>query len=340
MDIIANTATAQHPQLAASDLELLNRFQRAFPLCPRPFQEIATALGQAEEQVLSTVRRLQEQGAVSRVGAVFAAKALGVSTLAALAVPPAQLEAVAQLVNAYAEVNHNYQREHLFNLWFVLTAASEQRLQTVLAELEATTALPLLNLPLLEQFHIDLAFNLHDGTRLPTPQTTPCVPLTLDALDRRLLAALQPGLPLVAEPYQALANAVDSCVAQVLERLQRYMQHGIIKRLGIIVRHRHLGFRANAMLVFDIPDAAVSAVGDRLAQQNGVNLCYRRPRQLPLWRYNLFSMVHGRKRAPVLERIEQLRTACALHPYPYAVLFSQRCFRQRGAYYLPLPDDA
>lgn len=324
--------------MQASDLELLNRFQRTFPLSSRPFRDIARALGREEQQVIADLLRFQEQGQVSRVGAVFAANAIGASTLAALAVPPKHLETVAQLVNTYPETNHNYEREHQFNLWFVLTASSEGRLQTVLAEIEDTTALPVLNLPLLEQFHIDLAFDLHDGTRPAAPSAPSLEPFSLDALDRHLLATLQLGLPLVCEPYQALAAAVDSCESEVLERLQRYVQHGIIKRFGIIVRHRQLGFHANAMLVFDIPDAAVSTVGRSLAQQSGVNLCYRRPRRLPHWRYNLFCMLHGRQRAAVQERIQQLRTEYGLSPYPYTVLFSQRCFRQRGAYYLPIRD--
>lgn len=326
------------PNLAPSDLELLNRFQRAFPLSQRPFRDIARALGREEQPLLDALRRLQEQGQVSRVGAVFAANALGASTLAALAVPPAQLETAAQLVNTYPEANHNYQREHRFNLWFVLTAASQARLQTVLAELEEATALPLLHLPLLEQFHIDLAFDLRDGTRQTAPKPIPLQALPLDALDVRILTVLQPGLPLVPEPYQALAAAVDSCATEVLERLQRYVQHGIIKRFGIIVRHRQLGFRANAMLVFDIPDDEVGRIGQRLAQCSAVNLCYRRPRRLPHWRYNLFCMVHGRERRQVLELIQQMRNQQGLSAYPHAVLFSQRCFRQRGAYYLPLPD--
>ena len=152
-----------------ADLELLNRFQRDFPLTAYPFRVIAERLGWSENEVLAALRRLQEEGKVSRVGAVFATRRLGVSTLAALAVPSARLEAVARLVNEYPEVNHNYQREHDFNLWFVLTAATAARLQAVLAEIEARTGLPLLDLPLLEEFHIDLGFDLRDGGRTETP---------------------------------------------------------------------------------------------------------------------------------------------------------------------------
>jgi DNA-binding Lrp family transcriptional regulator len=327
-----------------ADLELLNRFQRDFPLTTYPFRVIAEGLEWGENEVLAALRRLQDEGKVSRVGAVFATRRLGASTLAALAVPPERLEAAAGLVNDYPEVNHNYQREHEFNLWFVLTAATAARLQAVLAEIREQTGLPLLDLPLLEEFHIDLGFDLRDGGRTTplTPGPSPpkgegAAEIHLDELDQRLLAALQPGLPLVSRPYHALAQSLGLSEQTVLERLQQGLRQGFIKRLGVIVRHRELGYRANAMVVWDIPDAEVSAVGRMLAVESGVNLCYRRPRRLPDWPYNLFCMMHGRQREQVLERIERLRIDQKLAACPNAVLFSTRCFRQRGAYYLPIP---
>ncbi|MDS4028155.1 MAG: AsnC family transcriptional regulator [Candidatus Contendobacter sp.] len=326
-----------------ADLELLNCFQRDFPLTTYPFRVIAERLGWSENAVLAVLRRLRDEGKVSRVGAVFATRRLGVSTLAALSVPSTRLDAVARLVNDYPEVNHNYQREHEYNLWFVLTAASKSRLHAVLTEIETKAGLPVLDLPLLEEFHIDLGFDLRNGGRTTplAPHPSPprgeeIVEIDLDEMDRRLLAALQPGLPLVSQPYHALAQSLGSSEQNVLERLRHWLEQGAIKRLGVIVRHRALGYRANAMVVWDIPDAEVSAVGRVLAAESGVNLCYRRPRRLPDWPYNLFCMMHGRQREQVLERIERLRiernlTACSCN-----VLFSTRCFRQRGAYYLPL----
>lgn len=325
----------------AADLELLNRFQRDFPLTAYPFRAIAGRLGWSENEVLAALRRLQEEGKVSRVGAVFAARKLGVSTLAALAVPPARLEAVAQRVNEYPEVNHNYQREHDFNLWFVLTAATTARLQAVLAEIGDEAGLPVLDLPLQEEFHIDLGFDLRGGER-QSPAATGrtaadgSATVELGESDRTLLAALQPGLPLIGRPYRALAQALGLSEQSVLVRLRHWLEQGVIKRMGVIVRHRALGYRANAMVVWDVPDAEVGAVGRALAVESGINLCYRRPRCLPRWPYNLFCMIHGRQREQVLEGIERLRVERGLTAYSHAVLFSARCFRQRGAYYLPL----
>jgi DNA-binding Lrp family transcriptional regulator len=146
--------------LTALEKCLLNEYQRGFPLCPEPYAEIAAQLGVAEIDVIQTLESLQRRGFISRVGPVFAPQRAGASTLAALAVPEDRLESVANLVSAYAEVNHNYQREHAWNLWFVVTAPDQQRVEQVLADIEAATGLAVLNLPLERAFYIDLGFPL------------------------------------------------------------------------------------------------------------------------------------------------------------------------------------
>jgi len=144
----------------ALDRRLLDDFQRGFPLTARPFAVLAERLGVDEDTVIERLRRMQATGAVSRVGAVVAPHAAGWSTLAALAAPDDQLEAVAGLVSGYPEVNHNYEREHRFNLWFVVTAEDEHAGRSVLADIACRTGLRPLDLPLLEPFHIDLGFPL------------------------------------------------------------------------------------------------------------------------------------------------------------------------------------
>ena len=139
---------------------LLNDFQRNLPLTPTPFADMAETLGTGEEEVLQTLAGLQAEGAVSRVGAVFDTGRIGASSLVAMAVPDDRLEEVAEIVNGYPETNHNYERENRFNLWFVLTAESEARLQQVLAEIESRTGLKTLYLPMVEAYHIDLGFHL------------------------------------------------------------------------------------------------------------------------------------------------------------------------------------
>ncbi len=139
---------------------LLNNFQHGFPLCARPYAELAQQLGVTEQDVIQTLKELQDSKTISRVGPVFRVGSVGASTLAAMAVPAEQLEEVAAMVNEYAEVNHNYEREHEFNLWFVATAADAQDLQDTISNIEQHTGLRVMVLPMLEDYHIDLGFEL------------------------------------------------------------------------------------------------------------------------------------------------------------------------------------
>ncbi len=157
--------------------------------------------------------------------------------------------------------------------------------------------------------------------------------MELSSADRRLLAALEEGLPLVPRPFAALGERVGLAEAEVLARLEALRAAGPINRMGLVVRHRELGYRANAMVVLDVPDPMVSAAGERLAREQAVSLCYARPRRPPLWPYNLFCMVHGRERLETLRLVHAVLMRSGLETVPRAVLFSGRRFVQRAARY-------
>jgi siroheme decarboxylase len=161
-----------------------------------------------------------------------------------------------------------------------------------------------------------------------------------DVIDKRLLRAIADGLPLTSRPYAAVAARTGLGEDEVIRRLGRLIAGGVIKRLGVIVRHRELGYRANAMTVWDVPDGEVAEVGRRVAAYPFVTLCYQRPRRLPAWPYNLFCMIHGKDRATVQGQIETLNREAGLGSYRQAVLFSRRCFKQQGARFDSLPAPA
>jgi len=317
--------------LAEVSFELLNGWQRGFPLVPRPFAEIGARLGMTEEAVIAACRRGLEEGAISRIGVVFAPRAAGASTLAALRAPPEALERIAGLVSAQPEVNHNYEREHALNLWFVATAPDQAALDSALARIASLTRCEVLPLPMVEEFHIDLGFDLRTGVAPRAVARTPGG--ALDADDRRLVKAVQGGLELVPRPFDALAARAGSSEVDVLARLGRWLEDGVARRIGIVVRHDSQGYRANAMAVWDVPDAGVSQAGARLARHDEVTLCYRRERRPPQWPYNLFCMIHGRDRGSVEQALARIAGEAALEAFPSAVLFSGRCFKQRGARY-------
>ncbi len=152
-------------------------------------------------------------------------------------------------------------------------------------------------------------------------------------VDLALVQAMQDGLPLSPRPYQQIAEQLEISETEVMQRIARLMERGDIRRLGVVVRHRELGYRANAMVVWDVPDDQVSELGRRLGAQPCVNLCYRRPRRLPQWRFNLFCMIHGRSREEVLQQLSQLIEDQQLHGIEHSVLFSTRRYKQRGAHY-------
>jgi len=145
---------------SALEKRLLNDFQHDLPLSATPFAELAEQLGVSEHEVLNTIAKLQHDGVISRIGPVFTPNRIGVSTLAAMSIPQQQLECVARIISAFPEVNHNYERDHEFNLWFVVTASSEEHLEIVLHEIEQHAEFPLMSLPMLEDYYIDLGFKL------------------------------------------------------------------------------------------------------------------------------------------------------------------------------------
>jgi len=142
------------------DHRLLNEYQRDFPLTPRPYAQVAADLDVSEDEVLERLQRLRDAGAISRVGAVVRPNSVGASTLAAMAVPAARLTEVAAYVSGLAAVNHNYEREHVLNLWFVVTASDQKTLAATLAEIAAETGLEVCDLRLEADYHIDLGFPL------------------------------------------------------------------------------------------------------------------------------------------------------------------------------------
>lgn len=161
-----------------------------------------------------------------------------------------------------------------------------------------------------------------------------------DPRDTALIAAIQEGLPLDPRPWAVIGERLGMSEAEVMARVRRMQERDLIKRLGVVVRHRHLGYRANAMVVWDLPDERVAQLGQCFSRYDFVTLCYRRPRRLPDWPYNLFTMIHGRDREEVLDRVDQLVSACGLDGVPHEVLFSRRGFKQCGARYrfIDLPE--
>ena len=323
-------AVMRNPALALAD-----RWQRNFPLVPRPYAAMAAAAELTEREAIELIQSLKDQHILARIGAAVRPNTVGASTLAAMAVPDGRLDEVADLVSAHPAVNHNYEREHDLNLWFVVTAANRTDVTKALADLAQASGIEVHDLRLEQAYHIDLGFSLSGKERCSAAGGSgPCDPV-VEPDDRAVLHALETGLELVEQPYAALGQKAGMSETDVLSRLRSLVERGIVARFGCILRHRRIGYRANAMAVWDVPDDHVDAIGERLAGRGEVTLCYRRTRRPPAWTYNLFAMVHGRERDVVTEQIAKAGRETGLSEFPSSILFSRRCFKQSAARLAP-----
>lgn len=311
---------------------LLHDFQQNFPICPAPFAELAGRLGVAENVVLRMLEQLRREGRISRVGAVFAPKRIGASTLAAVAVPSEKLDRVARAVNRFPEVNHNYEREHRYNLWFVVTAGSEGRLQAALGAIEQSAGYPVVAFPMLRDFRTGADGDDVDG-RGDVASAEVRQATVLDEIGRRLVMALQEGLPLFIRPFSILASRVGCDENELLERIRRWSAEGAIKRFGVVVRCQAPDEGINAMLVLDVPDESVAAIGSAIAREPSVALCYERSRGLPDWPYNLYCILRGSTREAVQSGIVEIRQRLGLSGYTSEILFSLTRFKRDGVRY-------
>jgi siroheme decarboxylase len=238
---------------------LLNAWQRDLPLVPRPFDALGDRHGLTGVQVLALLQDALTSGAASRVGAVFGVGSGGAAMLCALRVPRADLERVALVVNAEPGVNHNYEREHEWSLWFVVTAADAARLHASVDRIERAAGLCALRLPMQRAYRIDLGFDIYGCHGIQPTQTA--APMPVPQALRPLAARLERGLPLVERPFAALGEPLGMGEDEVIATLQGWCERGTLRRLGVVLRHHEFGIAANAMTVFELPDAEVDAAG-------------------------------------------------------------------------------
>ena len=151
-----------------------------------------------------------------------------------------------------------------------------------------------------------------------------------DELDRKLIVATQGGLPLSPMPYADIAAQLGIDEAEVLKRMQNLLDNGVIRRIGVVPNHYTLGYTFNGMTVWDVADDVIDQLGQQVGNLPFVSHCYRRPRHLPDWPYNLFAMVHGKTRAEVDEQIASIQTLLGKACRSSDVLFSQRILKKTG----------
>lgn len=322
--------------------EVINNYQGGFPLTEQPFRNAAIDLGCTENILIETIKQLLHNGRLSRFGPLYDAVRLGGGlTLAAMSVPEDSYEQVTSVVNDFKEVAHNYRREHELNMWFVLATESPDDIETTLADIEQASGIKVYNFPKQHEFYVGLWLKLDDDNRVTTvPVPAAASPastggpvkdgFSLDDIDRKIVHATQSGLPLIDRPYLAVAAQIGCTSDEIKQRLQNMHYHGIIRRIGVVPNHYRLGLKANGMTVWDIPDELAMELGERVAQLDFVSHCYLRPRHLPLWRYNLFAMVHGHSRDEVNNKSGQIASLLGNNYRASESLFSTAILKKTG----------
>jgi DNA-binding Lrp family transcriptional regulator len=349
-------------ELSVLDRAVINAFQGGFPVVERPFEPAAAALRDrgvdvTAAELLERVRRLDEEGVLTRFGALVNAEAIGgMASLVAMHAPPERFDEVAAAVNARREVAHNYEREHPhLNMWFVVSVAdgespsdlsasgetASERIDEVLAEIEAETGQPTYNLPKLREFRVEAKFLLDgpiaagdvDLSHLG-PDVEPTDRTSLTPEERDLVLEIQGGLPLTETPYADVADAIGAETAWVLETIKRFDLEGKIRRVGVIPNHYALGYTENGMTVWNVPDDLIEEVGPAVASLDFVTHCYQRPRHEGVWPYNFFAMTHGRSEAESERRIRAVESKMAeffeVGDDDWDTLFSTRILKKTG----------
>ncbi|ERG95550.1 Lrp/AsnC family transcriptional regulator [Haloquadratum walsbyi] len=313
--------------LSTVDRAIINGFQGGFPVIDQPFEFAAAALADrgidiAPEGVLNRIQTLNNNGVLSRFGALVNAEEIGgTATLVAMHAPQSRFDAVAEAVNDHHEVAHNYEREHPhLNMWFVVSVADATQVERVLNEIEQETGQETYNMPKQQEFRVEAKFlvdgPIEDGdidcsNIGPTPE--PIDRQTLTPAERDLIVEIQEGLPVTKTPYRDVADAIDADPSWVIETIARFNREGKIRRVGVVPNHYSLGYTENGMTVWDVPDTQLEAVGPAIASLPFVTHCYHRPRHEDVWSYNFFAMTHGRSVEESERRIQMIRERMSKH---------------------------
>jgi siroheme decarboxylase len=286
------------------DKRLLNAMQGSFPIVPRPYAEVATALGVDEDVVLKRVAELIQQRIIRQVTPIFDTRALGYqSMLVAAKVDPEHPWRPAKIVNAHPGVSHNYLRNHEFNMWFTVATEPDSQLglDGTLEVLKAETgAESVRQLPTLKLFKIRMDLEMAGDTEALAKSAEAVAPAETepqpyDELDKAVIRATQGDLPVVSEPYAAAAREVGMPVDKLVEHLEGMVERHLLRRVAAILFHRRAGFSANGMGVWRVPQDKVLEAGSRMAAFRGISHCYERPTYGD-WPYQLFTMAHGRSK--------------------------------------------
>ena len=299
-----------------TDRKLLNIVQSNFPVVEEPYRAIADEVGITEEDLLARLAELKRQNVVRQISAIFDTRRLGYkTTLVAFAYGEGDLHPGAIYINRHPGVSHNYAREgSYYNLWFTLAVPPDGDLaETVQWMAEKTGAIEYRIMPTIRFFKIGVNFDMvkrrsdaynysPDGigqSRTPASDWNQAQEIT--EWDKQVIREAQEDLPLVSRPFDPMAARLGLTVPELFAQLDEYKERKLMRRYSAVLYHRRSGFRANAMIVWNVPPERSEEVGMIMAENAAVTHCYERP-TFPDWKYSHFTMVH----APTRDECEEI----------------------------------
>jgi DNA-binding Lrp family transcriptional regulator len=319
------------------DKELLNEIQWTFPLVTRPFDAIAKKFNSTPEIVKDRLIKLKEIGVLRQLSAIFDTRKLGyTSSLVAMEIEDDKLEHVASQINRHPGVSHNYERDHQFNLWFTLAVPPGADLKKELEKFNVLKGIKKVRmLPTLQLFKIGVKLDMVDNKKhevAPTEEKKEIknIEFIPTEEDKNFIRELQKDMDIIDEPFENAAKNLEITENELFAKMKHYEELGVMRRFAAILRHRQVGFTANGMIVWKVPEGEISNVGAKLGAFPQVSHCYERP-TYPDWPYNVFSMIHCKTHDEAYEMAKTIQEQINVNDYQ--ILFSSREFKKTRVEY-------
>ena len=319
------------------DKELLNEIQWTFPLVTRPFDTIAKKFDVTPEIIKEHLNSLKKAGVLRQLSAIFDTRKLGyTSSLVAMEIESDKLEHVASQINRHPGVSHNYERDHEFNLWFTLAVPPGSDLKLEIDKFNVLKGIKKVRmLPTLQLFKIGVKLDMVDEKKhevAPSEEKKEIKNVKFEPTeqDKDFIRELQKDMEIIDEPFVKAANNLGITETELFEKMKQYEDIGVMRRFAAILRHRQIGFTANGMIVWKVPEDRISEVGAKLGAFPQVSHCYERPTYSD-WPYNVFSMIHCKTHDEANDMAKTIKNQIQVDDYQ--ILFSSREFKKTRVEY-------
>lgn len=310
--------------------QILYRVQEHFPLIERPFKQIADELNLNEDEVIKILQEEKKNKIIRQTSAIFDTKKLGyTSSLVAFEIDEKDIDNAVEILNSHPGISHNYERNHSYNIWFTLAIAPNSKStleETIEILAKLTNAKDYIMLPTLKLFKIAVKLDTaNKAKKKEEVKKKEFKQMTLNEHHYKIIKELQSDLEIKPEPFKEIIEKLDLSYDELFSTLKEFQEAGVMRRYASILNHRHAGFNANAMVVWDIDEENAEEIGKIAASFSSVSHCYLRPKY-PNWNYNLFTMIHGKTQEETQSVIDSI--ANEIEYKSYMPLYSSREFKK------------